>query len=567
MVEKESKVTEEEKSEKIKNKKYRSFDKTNKEKITYKTAYAIGKEIYEEAEKEKSEVIEEEKAEKSEEQKSKEQKEQRNKIIKAGLEYVNKNPGEWVEYENNMTKTLQVQIVKPYNKADTKKDEEITWEELGKQLFGLRIASGKILNYVIQQQCLLDVEYKDYYDSCKKAGEKPKDKKDYIKQREETRGSFYKQIQARFPGAVAPANLNSTIRKAEKEWKKYSKSAWKLEMSLPSFSKKAPIIIRAKQYQVICEEKGTYYIDAQLFDSGKDKYKYQFIIKAGDNSKKTILNRILSGEYKQGDLEILRRKDKWFCQISYSFAGKERELDKNKILGVDMGVTNAVCWAVSDSYVKGWIAGGEIEEYRKRIRARRSSIQQQGKHSGDGRSGHGRKRKLKPTAILSEKESNYRNTINHRYAKTIVKNAIKNNCGTIQLENLSEISTDNKFLQNWPYYDLRMKIEYKAREQGIEVKIVEPQYTSQRCSKCGHIAAENRDRKKTGFECVECGYGRLYVCKDCSNKQQEKKVCVKCGSTNTYKEFVHADYNAARNLAVPDIDMVIKNEIENANPK
>ena len=67
--------------------------------------------------------------------------------------------------------------------------------------------------------------------------------------------------------------------------------------------------------------------------------------------------------------------------------------------------------------------------------------------------------------------------------------------------------------------------------RSIEVKYINPHYTSQRCSECGHIADENR-KSQSEFECVSCGF-----------------------KTN-------ADFNAARNIALPDIEKRIKDEIE-----
>lgn len=449
---------------------------------------------------------------------------------------------------------MRLQILKPYNPEN---ESPVTWKELGQVLNRLNWDSARMLNYVIQAEHLLMAEYQQY----KATATNPMTFKEFREQK--GKNIIYNQLRSKYPH-IAPCNLAASEQFAKNFWQRYRKSLKTMDMSIPSFNKNAPIIIRAADYNIMFTD-NNFIIDAPLLASTEPRNRYSFILKSGDNSKAAILFRLVSNEYKKGNMQIIKKKDKWFCLLPYSFEAQSQGLDKTKILGVDMGVSNAVYWAVSGSLKRGYIPGGEIEEFRKRIRARRISIQNQGRHSGESRNGHGRKRKLAPISALAEKEQNFRETINHRYAKTIVNTAIKNNCGTIQLEDLSEISTDNKFLKNWPYYDLRTKIEYKAKEHGIFVIIVDPQYTSQRCSECGHISAENRDHNK--FECSACGYGRRYICKDCGHIQLSKQ-CKKCGGTNTYKQFVHADYNAARNLTIPDIDKVIEAELKQkvANP-
>ena len=48
-------------------------------------------------------------------------------------------------------------------------------------------------------------------------------------------------------------------------------------------------------------------------------------------------------------------------------------------------------------------------------------------------------------------------------------------------------------------------IKYKAEREGIEVRFINPAYTSQTCSKCGHVHRDNR-QTQSQFKCVECGF-------------------------------------------------------------
>ena len=113
----------------------------------------------------------------------------------------------------------------------------------------------------------------------------------------------------------------------------------------------------------------------------------------------------------------------------------------------------------------------------------------------------------------------------------MVDYAIKNKCSVIQIEDLSGVSNqkseDMRFLKNWRYYDLQMKITNKAVENGIKVVKIDPYCTSRRCSRCGFIDKDNRT-SQSNFKCLSCGYE------------------------------ANADYNASQNIAIKDIDKVIK---------
>ena len=48
-------------------------------------------------------------------------------------------------------------------------------------------------------------------------------------------------------------------------------------------------------------------------------------------------------------------------------------------------------------------------------------------------------------------------------------------------------------------------LDYKQKWRGGLLVKVDPRYTSQKCSSCGHIAKENR-QTQTKFECVACDF-------------------------------------------------------------
>jgi len=146
-------------------------------------------------------------------------------------------------------------------------------------------------------------------------------------------------------------------------------------------------------------------------------------------------------------------------------------------------------------------------------------------------------KKSKYTLIkkIKHRESNIARDLNHKISRKIVDTADKNNIG-IKLEDIKHIRKNVKSrngfrysLNSWSYYQLEQMILYKAKLLGISVVYVEPAYTSQNCSMCGHLG--NRNGKK--FKCPCCGHvdhadsnasfniakrqvkdGRLYVDRD-----------------------------------------------------
>ena len=150
-------------------------------------------------------------------------------------------------------------------------------------------------------------------------------------------------------------------------------------------------------------------------------------------------------------------------------------------------------------------------------------------YCGNGKIGHGTAKRFEAVTKLKGKIANYRDTENKKMARQVVDYAIKNGCGTIQMEDLSGVKSNKKgkFLSDWVYYNLQLAIEYAAQKVGIEIVKVNPRYTSQRCSKCGAIHKDNR-KSQSGFICVECGF------------------------------TANADFNASQNLGIPYVDKIIK---------
>jgi len=83
----------------------------------------------------------------------------------------------------------------------------------------------------------------------------------------------------------------------------------------------------------------------------------------------------------------------------------------------------------------------------------------------------------------------------------------KSASGTLEQKgkNFKAKSGLNKSILDQGWSMMMNMLEHKQAWKGGLLLKVNPQYTSQTCNKCGHVAKENR-QTQAEFECVECGY-------------------------------------------------------------
>jgi IS605 OrfB family transposase len=201
----------------------------------------------------------------------------------------------------------------------------------------------------------------------------------------------------------------------------------------------------------------------------------------------------------QSELTYDKVKNKFYITF-FAETSEEVPIKTNEFLGVDLGIVNlATC---SDGEV---ISGEKVEIYRNKITSLKARLQSKGTKSA--------KRHLKK---ISKKETNYKKDVNHCISKKLVQKAKTLKVG-LKLEDLNfkkhvpqkgwtkKWKDSNARIGKWAFGQLRMFIDYKAKIAGIPVLLVNPAYTSQKCSQCGHTCAENRLTQES-FKCLSCGY-------------------------------------------------------------
>lgn len=438
----------------------------------------------------------------------------------------------------NVTKVMKYQILYIDDDVLPYKDFMNCLKDLQNEMF-------RISNRVIQ----LHWEFSGYESDYKKRFDAYPDKQATLDDLGYTnvRSFIYNEVSKSFY-KNNKGNVSSALQKVDKKYRSEKKEYYAGKKSIPSFRSDIPVELHKgsiKIDRVKGKSEIEYIVTISLLSNafkkeiGSSVGAFRFKIMCKDPITRTILSKICDGEYSHTSSSLKIKNGKTFLHLGYNFQSEcNKAFVEGRIMGVDMGIAYPAYMSFNDCRKQEKILPGEIEAFRLQMDRRRRSVYSQTKHCGEGKIGHGYKTRTKGADKLKEKESNFRNRINHQYSRFIVDFAYKNNCGVIQMEDLSGISKNNTFLKNWTYFDLQSKIEYKAAEKGIKVIKVNPKYTSQRCSKCGYIDKENRE-SQSEFVCKCCGFR------------------------------ANADFNASQNLSIDGIERIIEQALkyQSANTK
>lgn len=211
---------------------------------------------------------------------------------------------------------------------------------------------------------------------------------------------------------------------------------------------------------------------------------------------------IVLGGYQEAKLQFPRRgqvillyKNSKFYLVAIVEVPEPPEKVNKEFLGIDMGVKVLAVDSKGQVY-----SGKEVDKKRIKLDKLKSALQKCGSKAA--------KRHLKK---LSGKEARFRAWVNHNISKKIVEKAKRHSLG-IAIEDLTGIRERTVFRKSqrrqhssWAFNQLRRFLEYKARLTGVTIKVVDPHYTSQRCSNCGYIDHKNR-KTQSNFICKSCGF-------------------------------------------------------------
>ena len=219
-------------------------------------------------------------------------------------------------------------------------------------------------------------------------------------------------------------------------------------------------------------------------------------------------------EFRESTLRYDAATDEFYLNISTRrIDGDDPEVPADTghpdqtVLGIDLGV-NSLAVSSTGTF---W-QGDDYDHWCREFERRRGEMQQRGTQAAHN-----------ALLRLSKREDAWCKQYIHTVANEIVAEAVEHDCDVIAFEDLTDIRErlpQAKWHHVWAFRRLVEYVEYKAPEQGVSVEQVEPNHTSQRCSRtnCGFTHDDNRHGEY--FECQKCGYK------------------------------VNADYNAAKNIGL-----------------
>jgi putative transposase len=180
-------------------------------------------------------------------------------------------------------------------------------------------------------------------------------------------------------------------------------------------------------------------------------------------------------------------------------------------IGVDLGVENIAVTSdrplareLMASYgahaPDGQAGRGSVKDRRHRNRELRQKLQKKNTKSA--------KRLLRKRA---GREARFAADVNHQISKRIVAEAERTGRG-IAVEELTGIRERVRLRKpqrathaSWAFAQLGAFLAYKAARAGVPLVHVDPAYTSQRCTNCGHTDKRNRT-SQAEFACWNCGF-------------------------------------------------------------
>lgn len=209
---------------------------------------------------------------------------------------------------------------------------------------------------------------------------------------------------------------------------------------------------------------------------------------------KVFKDRMPNGELKTAT--IIKENNQYF--ISVTFESNSQNLypvSENQAVGIDMGITYFAvdsdgCFVENPRHTK---------KYEKQLRIENRSLARKKKGSKSRQ-----KQKLRLSKLYS-KIANVRKDFLHKTSTKYMKENHVIVCEDLKVKNMIKFGNLSKHISDASWSEFYLMLKYKSLQNDRIFIQINPKYTSQKCSCCGHIAKENR-LNQSKFKCVSCNH-------------------------------------------------------------
>ncbi len=206
---------------------------------------------------------------------------------------------------------------------------------------------------------------------------------------------------------------------------------------------------------------------------------------------------------KPSQVSITEHAGRWFVSMVGSEV-EEHPPNGGTAVGIDLGVARLAM-----------LSDGTVIENPQALNGATRTLRKRQKSVSRKKKGSANRRKARYALARTHfRIANLRKDVLHKVTTALTKSHGRVIIEDLQVKNMTRMCSGkgraaksglNRAILDAGFGEFRRMLEYKGKLYGCEVVAVAPQYTSQRCSVCAFVDAENRTTQER-FKCLSCGH-------------------------------------------------------------
>ena len=324
-------------------------------------------------------------------------------------------------------------------------------------------------------------------------------------------------------------------------WKRDTDTAWLKES--PSQALQQTLMDLNKGFQKFFKKQAGYPKFKKKGQHDSFRFPDPKQLKLEENNKRVFLPKLGWKRYRKSrriegsirNATVSLRGGKWYISIQTQREVEEPMHPTQAIVGIDVGISKLATLSTGEAIIP-------IHSLR-RMEKKFARLQRQlAKKKKGSRNAQKIKHKIQNCHM---RIANVRNDHLHKTTTTLCKNHAVLVVEDLQVKKMSQSAKGtienpgrnvkakaklNKSILDQSWGEFVRQLTYKQQWMGGRVIKIAPQYTSLRCSNCGHTAKENRTTQAR-FACVKCGHTENADINAAKNIEAAGRAVLACGET------------------------------------